>query len=61
VSDMERSEPDDTEGHALRSQGKDRAASTEDVEGHGFRFGQDTEAADEDDVEGHSLRSQDQG
>lgn len=61
MSDMERSEPDDTEGHALRSQDQDREAATEDVEGHGFRLGQDTEAADEDDVEGHSVRSRDQG
>jgi hypothetical protein len=61
MSDMERSELDDTEGHALRSQDEDREAVTEDVEGDGFRYGQDTEAADEDDVEGHALRSQDQG
>ena len=61
MSDMEHSELDDTEGHALRSQDQDREASTEDVEGHGFRYGQDTEATDEDDVEGHALRSQDQG
>jgi hypothetical protein len=35
MSDMERSVPDDTEGHALRSQDQDREAATEDdVEGH---------------------------
>jgi hypothetical protein len=61
MSDMEHSELDDTEGHALRSQDQDREAATEDVEGHGWRHGQDPEAADEDDVEGHALRSQDQG
>jgi hypothetical protein len=61
MSDMEHSELDDTEGHALRSQDQEREAATEDVEGHWIKHGQDTEAADEDDVEGHALRSQDQG
>ena len=37
MSDMERSGPDDTEGHALRSQDQDREAATEDVEGHALR------------------------
>jgi hypothetical protein len=37
MSDMEHSEFDDTEGHALRSQDQDREAATEDVEGHALR------------------------
>ena len=37
MSDMERSGPEDVEGHALRSQDQDLKATTDDVEGHSWR------------------------
>jgi hypothetical protein len=60
MSDMERSGPDDVEGHAYRQEAEatDEDQVADDVEGHGYR--QDAEATREDDVEGHALRSQDQ-
>jgi hypothetical protein len=54
MSDMERSEPDDTEGQAYRQDAE--AVDKDDVEGHALRSqDQDLKAAT-DDVEGHSWR-----
>jgi hypothetical protein len=60
MSDMERSGPDDVEGHYRVRQDTEAVdeteAADEDVEGHALRSQDQDRKAATDDVEGHSWR-----